>query len=47
MENIIWYAGVAVALYFLMRLLQPQHADNELDDILSKDEYKVKGRLDI
>ncbi|MBI4441053.1 hypothetical protein HY639_02705 [Candidatus Woesearchaeota archaeon] len=47
MENILWYAGIGMVLYFMVRWLSPgQGIDNELDEILTSDQYKVKGRFD-
>jgi hypothetical protein len=51
METIwFWLFGAAVGLYLLYRVLLRRVIDNdyqrELNDILTKEEYKVKGRFD-
>lgn len=47
MENIIWYAGIALMVYVFAKWWAPQVStvDKEIDDILSREEYKVKGRF--
>lgn len=48
MENILWYAGIALVIYLLAKFWNPSPAiDKDIDEILTKEEYKVKGRFDI
>lgn len=47
MENLIWYASIALVFYLLARWVTPQSSqvDKDIDEILTREEYKVKGRF--
>ena len=48
MENLIWYFGIGLLLYVIVNWLTSSPKitiDKEINDILTKEEYKVKGRF--
>ena len=47
MENFFLYATIAIVFYLLIRWFTPATApvEREIEEILSREQYKVKGRF--